>query len=139
MILISTKKQRLREINKLRGFHMADVRQILNDFVQGSDKLGIQMPDVTKRLINFTGAAMKDGALSLKQKELIAVSIGVYARCEYCIVYHVYTAMQVGATADEIMEAAGVSIAFGGGPSMAYTATLVQQSIDEFSKDIKQE
>lgn len=116
---------------------MADVRQILNDFMQGAGKIGENLPDVTKRFMNFSNAAIKDGALSLKHKELIAVAIGVYARCEYCIVHHVYTALQVGASAEEIMEAAGVSMAFGGGPSMAYTATLVQQSIEEFSKDIK--
>lgn len=36
------------------------------------------------------------------------------------------------------MEAAMVSVAFGGGPSIAYTVTLLKDSIDEFENDFKQ-
>ncbi len=33
------------------------------------------------------------------------------------------------------MEAAMVSVAFGGGPSMAYSVTLLKDAVDEFEKD----
>ena len=116
---------------------MADVKKILNDFMTGNGKVSQQLPELTQGLIRFTGEIFKEGTLSVKQKELIAVAIGVYARCEYCIVYHVYTALQVGATQEEIMEAAGVSIAMGGGPAMAYTVTLVRESIEAFADNFK--
>ena len=45
---------------------------------------------------------LQDGALSVKQKEPVAVAIGVYSRCKYCIVFHVYKALEAGATAEEI-------------------------------------
>ena len=69
--------------------------------------------------------------------ELMSVAIGCYNRCEYCIVYHSYKALEAGASKEEILEAAMVSVAFGGGPSMAYTVTLLQECIDEFEKDFK--
>jgi len=75
--------------------------------------------------------------LDVKIKELISVAIGVFSRCEYCIAFHVYKALEEGATRDEIMEAAMVAVAFGGGPTMAYSTTLVRDSIDEFEKDFQ--
>ncbi|MFW6142859.1 MAG: hypothetical protein ACOC39_01345 [Desulfovermiculus sp.] len=41
--------------------------------------------------------------------------------------------MDAGATAEEIYEAAQVAVAMGGGPRLAYTATLVQQAVESFS------
>jgi alkylhydroperoxidase/carboxymuconolactone decarboxylase family protein YurZ len=41
--------------------------------------------------IELSKAAMKPGALDFKTKELIAAAVGLAARCEYCIVHHVYS------------------------------------------------
>ncbi|MDD3890002.1 MAG: carboxymuconolactone decarboxylase family protein, partial [Syntrophomonadaceae bacterium] len=38
-------------------------------------------------------------------------------------------------TREEILDAAMVAVAFGGGPSMAYTVTLLKDSLDEFAPD----
>ncbi|WP_066633016.1 carboxymuconolactone decarboxylase family protein [Desulfolucanica intricata] len=116
---------------------MADVRKILNDFMNGMGKTGKQAPELIQGFMGFMGGVVKKGALSVKQKELISVAIGAYNRCEYCIVYHVYKALESGATPEEIMEAAGVAITFGGGPSMAYTVTLVRESIEAFAGDFQ--
>ena len=51
--------------------------------------------------------------------------------------YHSYKSFEAGATKEEILEAAMVSVAFGGGPSMAYAVTLLQACIDEFENDFK--
>lgn len=87
--------------------------------------------------MGLLGAAYEPKHLDLKTKELMSVAIGCYNRCEYCIVYHSYKALEAGASKEEILEAAMVSVAFGGGPSMAYTVTLLQECIDEFEKDFK--
>lgn len=116
---------------------MSEVRKLLNDFMSGLGKFGEELPGVTQGFMGLLGAAYEEGALSVKQKELISVAIGAYNRCKYCIVYHVYKALEAGASAEEILEAAGVAVAFGGGPSMAYTVTLVRESIEEFAPDFK--
>ena len=67
-------------------------------------------------------ATMKDGALSGKVKELLALAISVNLRCEGCIVSHARSAVKAGATPEELAEAVGVSIMMGGGPATVYGA-----------------
>jgi AhpD family alkylhydroperoxidase len=79
-------------------------------------------PDIARAFGPFFQALMKDGALSVKQKELIAVGIAVAVRCEPCIEAHVEKCRNAGATAKEIMEAAGVAVLMGGGPGYSYAS-----------------
>ncbi len=117
--------------------NMADVRQILQDFQNGLGVFEKDLPENMKAFAGLNGASFAEGALSVKTKELIAVGISAYNRCQYCIVAHVRGALAAGATRQEILEAAMVAVAFGGGPSMAYSATLILDAIDEFEKDFK--
>ncbi|MBZ9687059.1 carboxymuconolactone decarboxylase family protein [Clostridium estertheticum] len=112
-----------------------NVREMLNDFMGGLQALGETNGEHVGAFMNLLGTTYKPGALDTKTKELISVGIGAYNRCEYCIVFHVYKAFEAGATSEEIMEAAMVSVAFGGGPSMAYSVTLLKDSIEEFKND----
>jgi len=124
-------------INVKGGFPMSDVRKILNDFMGGLGKFGEELPGVTQSFMGLLGSVYQEGALSVKNKEMISVAIGVYNRCEYCIVFHVYKALEAGATPQEIYEAAGVAVAFGGGPSVAYTVTLLREAVETFKEDFK--
>jgi len=112
-----------------------DVREMLNDFMNGLGELGETNGENVNAFMGLLGKTYEDGALDTKTKELISVGIAAYNRCEYCIVFHVYKALEAGATRAEIMEAAMVSVAFGGGPSMAYSVTLLKDAVDEFEKD----
>ena len=62
---------------------------------------------------------MKDGALSLREKEFIALGIGVAKCCVPCIRAHTQRCLDAGATKEQILEAACVAVMMGGGP--AYT------------------
>lgn len=90
-------------------------------------------PEIGKAFGQFFQAVMKEGALSVKQKELIAVGIGVAVRCEPCIYLHVEKSLHAGATPAEIMETAGVAVMMGGGPASTY-ATVVAAAIDHLEK-----
>ena len=94
----------------------------------------------------LTLPSTNSGAMSVRPKlagsasglsGAMSVAIGAYNRCEYCIVFRVYKALEAGASREEIIEAAMVAVAFGGGPSMAYSVTLLKASIDEFEKDFR--
>jgi AhpD family alkylhydroperoxidase len=69
--------------------------------------------DVSEELnLAFTNLAseiMKDGALSSKDKSLIALACAVAVKCEHCIKAHKEKALDAGATMDEIKEAAAVA------------------------------
>lgn len=70
-------------------------------------------------LVQATGT---DGALSHKQKELIALAIAVATRCEGCIVFHVRACLKLGVTRAELLDMIGVAVEMGGGPSAVYGA-----------------
>lgn len=110
-------------------------REILDKAMKGMGELGKTNGELMNGFMGFAGALYKPGALDTKTKELISVSIAVYARCEYCIVMHVCNALKAGATRTEIMEAGMVSTAFGAGPALAYSTVLLKDAIDEFAPD----
>lgn len=78
-------------------------------------------------------AAMADGALTEKQKELIALGISVSQRCAGCIGFHVKAVRRLGTTRAEFEEVLGVAIYMGGGPSAMYAAEAMQ-AWEQFEK-----
>ena len=58
---------------------------------------------------NLASEIMKDGALSSKEKSLIALACAVAVKCEHCVKAHKEKALDTGATMDEIKEAAAVA------------------------------
>jgi len=109
------------------------MKAILNDFTQGLRDFGQQCPDVMQGFMGMLHPAFQDGAVAVKQKELIAVSLGVYTGNEHCISYHVHKAIECGASQQEILEAASVAVTFGGGPAIAHVLTSVQDALDAFA------
>jgi AhpD family alkylhydroperoxidase len=82
-------------------------------------------PDLGRAFAPFFQTLMKEGALSVKQKELIALAIGVATRCEPCIYAHTEKCIKNGATPAEVLEAAGVALMMGGGPVYTYMPVVV--------------
>jgi len=82
--------------------------------------------DVMRGFSSMAGAAMTDGALDRKTKELIALSIGVAGHCKGCIGFHMQSLAKLGASKAEIEDALGVAIYMGGGPSLMYAAEAMQ-------------
>ena len=72
-----------------------------------------------------TAVAHADGALSRKQKELIAIAASILKGCERCISYHVRSATAAGATSDEMVEAGFVAVIMDGGPALAHMGSLL--------------
>jgi len=71
-------------------------------------------------------AAMADGALDAKAKELIALAIGVASHCAGCIGFHAKALARLGASEAEVHEALGVAVYMGGGPLAMYASDAVE-------------
>ena len=56
-------------------------------------------------LEEFSGKIMKDGAIPVKVKRLIAIASAVAVGCDYCVGHHVKLAYGEGISRDEIAEA----------------------------------
>lgn len=102
-----------------------DVKAFYEKYKKDYGKMQAQMPDTVKGFGALFGAVMKDGALSLKYKELIALAIGVAVRCEPCISLHVRKCLQAGATREEILDAVSVCAMMQGGPSFTYLPAVL--------------
>lgn len=112
-------------------------REMLDDFLGGMKRAEKTNSAEVTAFLSLLGSTYAPSTLDTKTKELISVAISAYNRCEYCIVFHVYKALEAGANRQEIMDAAMVAVAFGGGPSMAYISVLLIKSIDEFEDDFR--
>ena len=97
-------------------------------------KLKEAAPEMMTAFGNLGKVVLKDGAVSLKTKELIAVALSVQNRCETCIMSHVKNAIKAGVTREELVDALGVCVLMGGGPNSAYAATALEV-FDQFSAE----
>lgn len=77
----------------------------------------------------FNQKVFEDGALSRKNKELIAVAAAHITRCPYCINSHVKKAKEAGASDQEIAEAIMVAVALSAGASLTH-GSIAMKSLE---------
>ncbi|HKE24088.1 MAG TPA: carboxymuconolactone decarboxylase family protein [Bryobacteraceae bacterium] len=70
----------------------------------------------------FDKAAMADGAIPGKFKELMALAVAFTTQCPYCIEIHAGKARQAGATDAEIAEVVTVAAALRAGAAVTHGA-----------------
>ena len=110
---------------------------VFNEIYDFSAKMEEKCPDVAAAFSNLQDSIIyKEGALSIKEKEFIALGIAVSMGCEYCIYAHTAGAMQSGATEEEILEVASIALYMHGGPGLTYIK-YVFNALEELS-DMKE-
>jgi len=101
-----------------------------DEFIRQTDKrmaaLRKGIPETAKGFGAIAQSAIGAGALDSKTKELIALAIGIAARCDGCLGYHARAAARYGASREEILETISVAVYMGGGPSMIYGAEALE-------------
>lgn len=68
----------------------------------------------------FDKAAMADGAIPVKYKELMALAVAFTTQCPYCIDIHTGNARKAGATDPEIAEAVTIAAALRAGAAITH-------------------
>ena len=99
---------------------MTSAYEIRDELIAAGRRLRAAIPGVYRGYSALQQAAMADGALPARTKELIALAIAVTRECDGCIVAHARSAYQSGATAEEVAEALGVAIFMNGGPGTVW-------------------
>jgi AhpD family alkylhydroperoxidase len=102
--------------------HIALVQDI-NEQLGGFRKA---QPEAMRGFGQLAQAAMAEGAISAKHKELIALAIGVTQRCSGCIGFHVKALIKLGASRAELEEMLSVCVYMGGGPALMYAAEALK-------------
>jgi AhpD family alkylhydroperoxidase len=82
-------------------------------------------PEVMKAFSSLAQAALAQGALDPKTKELIAIGIAIATRCDDCVAFHVKAAADHGASHEEVLETLGMAIYMGAGPSAMYASNAL--------------
>lgn len=97
-------------------------RAVAGDVSATLAQLRADIPDTTRGFGALSQAALRDGALDKKTKELIAMALGVAARCDPCLAFHAEALVKLGCTRAELEEMLAVCVYMGGGPSLMYAA-----------------
>ena len=87
-----------------------------------------QQPPVINALYKFKHEVFKEGALSVIEKELIAVALSCLLKCDTCVDIHAKDALKAGATKDELREAIIVAM-YLAGPTAAIWSPVVDEII----------
>jgi AhpD family alkylhydroperoxidase len=74
----------------------------------------------------FRRGVYQDGALTLKNKRLIALACGLQSGCTRCVQGQTQDAIAAGATKDEVLEAVSVAVVMGGTAVSAETWRVVK-------------
>ncbi len=108
-----------------------DAKEKLNEVNKIMQEVGNDDSKFQLSFMSFMGNAMADGSLDNKTKELIALSLGIAARCEWCISYHTNAALKAGATREELMEVGYVTVLMYGSQALMELNSLVD-AINQF-------
>ena len=76
----------------------------------------------------FDKAAMADGAIPAKYKELMALAVAFTTQCPYCIEIHAGKARQAGATDPEIAEVVTIAAALRAGAAITHGTHAFQDA-----------
>lgn len=94
------------------------------------------VPDAFKAFIRFDHQAMKEGELTTKLKELIAVAAAHTTGCPYCIEVHVKQAKAQEASKEEIGEAIMVATALKAGSALAHGVNALNAFDQEENEEL---
>ena len=110
-----------------------DVDANIASIRNGMAALNQAIPETLKAFGEIGKSVYRDGALSARTKEMMAVASAIAARCEGCIVWHVRGAIRHGMTKPELEELIGVAVHMGGGPSLTFGIKALE-SFDQLTE-----
>jgi len=97
-----------------------EFHQVQEDLRAPYQALREAIPGVMSAYSDLSAAAMAEGALTAKTKELIALAIAITRECDGCIAVHAKGAARQGAATEEVTEMIGVAISMNGGPGTVW-------------------
>lgn len=74
-----------------------------------------------QEFVKLIQGVFTDGALTVREKELIALACGIAHQCEGCIETHVNACKRAGVSLEELEELTTVTSLMGGGPGLSYS------------------
>ncbi len=82
--------------------------------------MGQNRPELWDKFMEYYAAVFADGALTEREKSLIALAVAHAVQCPYCIHAYTESCLQKGADLDQMTEAVHVANAIRGGASLVH-------------------
>ncbi len=84
-------------------------------------------PELAEKFFDYYGAVFAEGALSAREKALIALAVSHTVQCPYCIDAYSKASLQEGADLEQMTEAVHVATAIRGGASLVHGLQMLDQ------------
>lgn len=84
------------------------------------DEMGDEAPELWKKFSAWYGAVFEDGALTSREKALIALAVSHAVQCPYCIDAYTQESLRQGCDEAQMTEAVHVAAAIRGGASLVH-------------------
>ena len=84
-------------------------------------------PQLAKKFFDYYGEVFEDGALSGREKALIALAVAHAIQCPYCIDAYTTECLEKGSNEEAMMEAVHVAAAIRGGASLVHSVQMMNQ------------
>jgi alkylhydroperoxidase/carboxymuconolactone decarboxylase family protein len=90
------------------------------EMTRGATELG-------NRFFDYYTAVFAEGALTAREKSLIALAVAHAVQCPYCIDAYARDALEKGSNLDEMTEAVHVAVAIRGGASLVHGVQMLNR------------
>lgn len=91
-------------------------------------KIGDFQKDLADKFFDYYGEVFKEGALTAREKSLIALAVAHTVQCPYCIDAYTSDTLEKGCTEEQLMEAVHVAGAIRGGASLVHGVQMMNQA-----------
>jgi alkylhydroperoxidase/carboxymuconolactone decarboxylase family protein len=90
-------------------------------------KISEGSPELAEKFFAYYGAVFEEGALSAREKALIALAVAHTVQCPYCVEAYSKACLQEGSDLEQMTEAVHVATAIRGGASLIHGMQMMEQ------------
>jgi alkylhydroperoxidase/carboxymuconolactone decarboxylase family protein len=87
-------------------------------------EVGKEAPALWEKFLGWYSAVFAEGALTEREKALIALAVSHAVQCPYCIDAYTTGSLEKGATPEQMTEAVHVAAAIRGGASLVHAVQM---------------
>ena len=87
-------------------------------------------PALAAKFFDWYGAVFAEGALTTREKSLIALAVAHAVQCPYCIDAYTKDSLEKGANVDQMTEAVHVAAAIKGGAALVHGVQMLNHADD---------
>ncbi len=100
--------------------------ELHDELIEQREKLREALPGLMAAHDAVQAEVYKDGALSVKVKQLMSLAIALQAGCTPSIIVRAKRAIETGATKEEVLETIAVAVAMGGITNIAESLRVIK-------------